>query len=169
MRKLESGSSSAGRERPTRRPTIAGSLSAEWYWPVFNFGYFAVSVRQYLCWVSWFLQTQTKNVFGANIQEASNSSKGKVSILDSRGLEVGEVECRDKEPCLSRGGKGTALAVQLRGDQVHCLLVANISSLNSWAWFGWTLSLFRSNFRQNNFCPLVGNVQNCSFGFGRKR
>merc|ERR1711962_348597 len=23
--------------------------------------------------------------------------------------------------------------------------------------------------RQNNFCPLVGNVQNCSFGFGRKR
>ena len=48
-----------------------------------------------------------------------------VSISDSRGLEVGEVECREKEPCLS-GGKGTALAVQLRGDQVHCLLVANI-------------------------------------------
>ena len=67
------------------------------------------------------MQTQTKNVFGANIQEASSSSKGKVSILDSRGLEVGEVECRDKEPCLSRGGEGTALAVQLRGDQVHCV------------------------------------------------
>ena len=99
----------------------------------------------------------------------SSKSKRKVSILDSRGLEVGEVECREKEACLSGGGKGTALAVQLRGDQVHCLLVTNISSLNSWAWFGWTLSLFRSNFRQNNFCPLVGNVQNCSFGFGRKR
>ena len=54
-----------------------------------------------------------------------------VSISYSRGLEVGEVECREKETCLSGGGKGTALAVQLRGDQVHCLLVANITSVNS--------------------------------------
>ena len=60
-------------------------------------------------------------------------SKRKVSISDSRGLDLGEVECRDRETCLSGRGKGTALAVQLRGDQVHCVVVANISSLNSWA------------------------------------
>ena len=54
-----------------------------------------------------------------------------VSISDSRGLEVGEVECRERETCFSGGGKGTALAVQLRGDQVHCSLVANISGPNS--------------------------------------
>ena len=78
---------------------------------------------------------QTKNALDANIlvwfstslfRRLSSKSKRKVSISDSRGLEVGEVECREKEPCLSGGGKGTALAVQLRGDQVHCLLVANI-------------------------------------------
>ena len=79
---------------------------------------------------------QTKNALDANIlvwfstssfRRLSSKSKRKVSISDSRGLEVGEVECREKEACLSGGGgRGTALAVQLRGDQVHCLLVANI-------------------------------------------
>ena len=39
---------------------------------------------------------------------------------DCRGLDLGEVSCREKESCLSRGSRGTALMIRHRSNQVNC-------------------------------------------------
>ena len=54
------------------------------------------------------------------MQVSFYEEKGKVNVI-SRGLDLGEVVCRGRESCLSRGSKGTALMVQLRSDQVKTM------------------------------------------------
>ena len=54
------------------------------------------------------------------MQVSFYEEKGKVNAI-SRGLDLGEVVCRGRESCLSRGSKGTALMVQLRSDQVKTM------------------------------------------------
>ena len=54
------------------------------------------------------------------MQVSFYEEKGKVDAI-SRGLDLGEVVCRGRESCLSRGSKGTALMVQLRSDQVKTM------------------------------------------------
>ena len=104
------------------------------------------------------------------MQVSFYEEKGKVDAI-SRGLDLGEVVCRGRESCLSRGSKGTALMVQLRSDQVKTVWFGHINRMVKCSHFSdFPTMIIFDPLRPKNCCPWVGNgVTSFTFGFGRKR
>merc|ERR1712032_125803 len=69
-----------------------------------------------------------------------------------RGLDLGEVGCREKESCLSRGSRGAALMIRLRSNQAKQLKAMGwqCAKLQLWIWQDEVFSTLLSGLRERD-------------------